>query len=331
MSEPLRIAGAQDLFAALRDPDMSTRWSVLRAIARNPAKAVSYGPWEGRTLQDELLGLWEASEGLERMAVLGALLVFPLAEVFLEEFWSTDHRESLMLLAHRLKQEPAAWLVPRLCSRFLEDGWDHRQQVVANMLSAQSGLPPVVRLRVALLSGQDVPVPPWDADLWLPELSRPTAFKARAMLEELAVWEELVGLWARLPLDARLWLLDKGHGREQAFEDEDERVLVRVLELGEAPGPLLERLVDSANGRLRELAVLRGAARTFDEDPRVRVAILRRCEDQLVLTRGLLDADWGVRGAAVERLRELGWSADLDLLPEPYSDEVLVALEMLKH
>jgi hypothetical protein len=316
---PLRIGSFEDLKEGLRSPDDGTRWGVLRAISSAPAKAASYGP-----VDELLLPMWRAAEGLERVMCLGALLPFPYPELFLEEFFATSHPETLLMLAHRLAQEPGPWLVPRLGERFLTETLPRRQLLLANMLSAQQHLPLAVRLRCAVLAAVDTALPPWTPDAapaWIRELPA-----AQALLERLG-WPAYEGLLEHeLPAGSRPWLAEWGLRLDdpRGVQKLEPRAALAILR---GHPEHWDRFPIAAWGQqpdLRTLAWQCGAPLppVLEAEP----ALIARWPEAEELAELLDHPDWRIRAAAVDRLVTLG----ADVAREPASEAGQLALVQLR-
>lgn len=230
MSEPVRpgqaqkvrIASAADLFGALRSESSPLRLYVLKAIADNPGKALSYGEFQGGNLRDEVVTLWQRSgiDTDERAVALAAIVAlggdsaFPICK---SEFSLTRNRSVLRVAASKLASEPAERLADFLPPFLFDDEFPARARLTATLMSGFSSLSPRERLRIAIISmDQNAPQPPLpepDTEgFWVSELKGIWAEEAKVMAEGMGeeVFRRLARAWDALPEEAKLWLIEWG-------------------------------------------------------------------------------------------------------------------------
>lgn len=360
MSEPrekVHIGSARDLFEALGSPEAGVRLSVLQAIAEYPEQALAYGPWEGEDLIGRLIHLARR----DPMPMVRSVMVKVVAnfrskrvlEFLQERMQATQDVDLVLELEPRFGVEPLSEVRDFLLGFIDEPAkWPAQALVAARLLSADESLSPARRLRVALLSDRDAPLPALDAETveaWTAELNGDLADRAQALVGGqgdalLRLWQN----WESLSDPARVWLLectaaahaDTARAAVPALLDGSlsAEVACALLHCAMVVGVDLDamrpervmELLEHRDSRVRAAAIEAGLGDsqlvvTCMSDPaqewHVRVACVRRWmrahpEGALEPLLGLLaDADWRIRAAAAEALVSLGDAAADRVLP----------------
>lgn len=340
----LEIGSAADLFAALRSPTLGVRLSVLSAISAAPDKALSYGPYDGLDLLDEMLAqIPQAEQKVHRWALVGALSAFgdPRVEEALKDIFrsSSDAREASMCaarLAISTAQDNRPFFLP-----FLDKGTLPLQaRFAANALARFDGHSAEDRVRIAVLCDLPISTPPLDdetEDVWLETLRGPYSYSARGLLEsggELN-FEHLLEKWDQLNAELKVWLLGWG-GRAhyagiaelcvKALEEGPDEAILAALQTIATLELAPDTLQNPANGFLRHprreirLAALRAGAEVVEprnmlmneSDTETRLLLIPRLaaahgKDALPDLLGLLhDERWEIRNTAAMALISLG-------------------------
>lgn len=321
----VRLSSAAEVLEALRAQDEGLRFTLCQTLAQKPEKALAYDAECCGELRRELVKLLAKSASpLHRHLVLTALYAFPVGDIFWEEFQAAGEVETLMLLAQRLKAEPALWLIPKLVALFRDDTDSNRRQVVANMLASQSSLPPEVELDVAILGLGELRQPSLDRELWprwLGHLRGAQAQKARALLRNHPQAGALLSVeWKTLQQEERAWAcgwlpLDETLVMRALSSAGLLAVLAARLRTHPEPArflPLLEPQWNESDEELR-VALLacgvrpRNLMRAYEkaETSALKVALLEFWPQTSPWEISLTDKDWRVRAAATNRLRSL--------------------------
>ena len=315
----LRIRSAADLAAALQHGDPFVRLSVLRAVDRDPEAALRYGSYQDRDLIDELLALEQRTRvGMELKLVTAVLARFhdPRVTAFLRRvLLRTDDAQTLLMAATHLSLDPPENLADDVRPLLLQDHLPHHARIAANLLVAlqRHGVdlqsrPVEEQLRLALVTDDDLPVPPLEPlslGAWVDELRGGYAELARDAAEGLGdeAFATLAGDWHRLDPSGRVWLLDwAGRSHLPVGEDVVSSALaglwdrdigepvvalaaLQVLAAGSYPAlaEMAAPYLDHPSPQLRRAAAEAGAPiRDFagrlenEPDALVRVALLRR-------------------------------------------------------
>jgi HEAT repeat protein len=307
----IRIRTAQELFGALRSPDLGMRMMVLRAIAANPDQTLAFGTFEGRDVIDALLDQAETARGYsDWLAVVGALAGFRDARVvpFFQHILATATEPQLIFVAaERLSREPAEALQAFLTPLLMQNESPARARAAADLLATCPDLSDGETLRVALLTSaedarQAPPIHGQTAALWLAELEGAYRAEARDALEAQgeAAFLFLRERWDTLSEANRGWLLGWGardwpHRIEEllaaGLEGGSEDVTLAALEclpaLGADAAPRfsssLARLARHPDVALRRAAIEAGAdgvdwlaAIATETDPDLRRTCVRR-------------------------------------------------------
>ncbi len=338
----LRIESAGDLFRGLRSPDFQVRLAVLEAIGRNPAKALAYGPYEGKELADEIIGQLRRSRHKSgSLALFSTLAVFGGPRVGEEAarcFAEKDDPRLLLACANRLMQDNEAEAVDFLEPWIWRD--DRPQARAAATILAGHGLEqPRTRLRAAILSDRPADVPPFDREseaAWLSELNGAWRDKALELLgaDGREAWLRLKSCWDRLTGSAKTgvvaWgvrdfpvevrgLLAEVLEKEPELAGEILKVMAEMPELADGLECQLAPYAQSSDEELRLLA-FRAGARPLDiraeldreKNVGIRCLLLRRAAEQdmfdptEILLRHLADPDWRIRSAAADGLAAAG-------------------------
>jgi hypothetical protein len=342
----LEIASAHDLFSALRSDTLGVRLSVLSAICKAPRKALSYGPYDGHDLLDEMLAqIPKAPEKVHRWALVGAISAFddPRVEEALKDIFRTsgDAREASMC-TERLAISPAE---ARACFVTLQaEGSPPLQaRFSANALARFEGYSPEERVRIAVLCDLPFSTPPLDDETeraWLEELERPSSHRARGLLESGGdlVFARLREKGDAFTPELKVWLLGWG-GRAnyagtaelcvRALEEGPDEVRLAALRtvsgLGSAPDTLrhlVTRFLDHPDREMR-LAALQAGAEVADprgmlmneSDLEARLLLIPRLAaaygaDAVPDLVGLLhDESWEIRNTVTVALISLGGAA----------------------
>lgn len=218
----IRIASAADLFNALRSDLPSLRLFVLKAIADNPEKALSYGVFQGANLREEAVTHWQRT-GInteERAIALAAIVALggdATLDICKSEFSFSRNRDVLRIAASRLASEPVERVGDFLPRFLFDDKFPVRARLAATLMSGFSSLSPRERLRVAIISmNQNTPLPPLpepDTEgLWVSELNGIWAEEAKAMAEGMGeeAFRRLARTWDVLSEEVKLWLIEWG-------------------------------------------------------------------------------------------------------------------------
>ncbi len=343
----LKIGCAEDLFSSLRSSTLGVRLSVLSKISKAPEKALSYGPYNGRDLLDEIFEqLTAARNNSHRQALLGAVVVFNDARVVdaLKTLFRTCHdNKEIAICARRLAMEPEFDLI-KFFSRYLEkDARPLQARHTANLLAKVEGHSSNNSVRIAVLCDVPFPTPPFDDDTetaWLEELRGLHAHKAQVLLESLgeAAFSRMRKKWDDFPVELKVWLLGWGGRGHQAMtvelclkalkEGPDELKLAALQAVAgsgaarELFGSHTTKLLDNPNSRIRLKALQAGAeapdARAMlerESDMEIRLLLIpqlakaygEKAVDDLV--RLVEDEDWRVRNVATTALVSLGATA----------------------
>ena len=330
------------MFQGLRSADPEVRWPVLEAIARNPAKALSYGPHEGKGLVDEIIDQLGCSRNrTAALALFSTLSVFddPRVRGQAARCFS-EHSDPRLLVACARKMmmdsesEAVSFLEPWIWA-------DHKAQSrpAAMVLAGHELERPASRLRVAILSDQPDSVPPFDTDteaVWLAEINGPWWDKALALLKPSGreAWLRLKSRWSELIALAKVGLIEWG-GRD--FPDETRELLADILDNDAAMAGDALRVISNTpalaagleahiapygqarDDALRLLAIRAGAwpedisvALSRETSVNIRCVLLRKAAQQTgfdpveILLKHLSDPDWRIRSAVAESLVEIG-------------------------
>lgn len=343
----LTIASVEGLFSALRSSELRVRLSVLVAISKAPAKALSYGRWDGRDLIDEMLAQLEtAVDGTYRMTLLGTLASYDdrrVTDAFQRTFRAPKKAAEAAICASYLSSDdPDA--VRTFFLPFL-DGSSRTAQarLAADALGRLGGLSPEMSVRVAVLSGEALQVPPLDAQTeatWWDALRGPSQVRAMALIESLgpAAFARLCEKWSELTTPVKVWMLRWGAKfQPEGFaellqsalaEDLDETTLAALNaiadrpDLGEAVRAAVTRLVVHSDPKLRAAALRAGgevadvrSSLASESELEVRLLLIRRLVPALGaaaltdLIALLQDRRWQVRSAATTELTSLGAAA----------------------
>lgn len=268
------INSTEDILAALDSGDLGVIAAVLRAIAVDPKKALSYGN-SGADLTAELDKRFRAARGNVLKTGFFAAMTAIDAPEYLEAyklgFFMHQCPEIMLAAASRLAERPAEQIRDFLAAALFNDAMPRQAQLAANIMSGFGGLGKREAIRVALFANrEDSALPPLNADTldaWLAELCGPLRAEALRVLEHDAGesgYRLLKAHWPGLPPAIRAWTLEWG-ARDHP---------VHVLDL-------LRDGLDSGNRDL-QLAALRGlAARPeFAKLLHGRIAALYRLEDR---------------------------------------------------
>ena len=345
------MRSAEELCTALTAPDLATLLSALRAIVARPQWALALGACRGRDVIDVLLRLADAARGRSD----GRLYVATLSEFedprvlafFKHVFAAAADAETTFLaargLARQRRESLRAFLGPYLLGNDAA-----RARAAADLLAGCPSLSMPERVRVAMLGETRQEAPALDAEtlpLWLAELDGPFAPDARTRLERQGApaFACLAGLWDRLPLEARVWLLRWGVEQwpsrmhallVNALESESDDVVLAALRLiaeleDTAPcARAVSRFAEHPDVAFR-LAAVRAGATGFDwrevftrePDPAVRLACIARlgAEEGSAaipdLVVWLQSEDWPTRAAARDALVRLGAAVTEEVEP----------------
>ena len=364
----LTIASADDLFHALRSDSGGVRLSVLSAISKSPEKALSYGPYNGRDLLEELFTqLTAARDSRYRLALLRTISVFrgsQVTEVMKATFHATTDAREAAVCAARLSDSTEADL-RRFFSPFLKEEGRLQARLAADILARFDDHPSEDRVRIAVLSDEAFPIPVLDnatEAVWMKALCGPSSQRARRLIETLGepAFVRFRNQWSVFPLELKTWLLEWGAHSHPAYavelflkafdqgpEDLHLAALQHLKGFGAAAGlfhTTLSALSGHPDRRIR-LASLRAGA--VVKDPRGRLGKEPDLEVRLLLIPRLTavygtdavpdlldllhDHSWKIRNAAVSALVALG-AAVADAVEPLAEDEdlsVRVAVEQV--
>ena len=353
----LRIRNAQELLAALEDPDLGVRMAVLQVVARHPERALAYGRHEGRDVIDALLaqgagrerrGLWDV--------VVATLAAFrdPRVVGFFERLLATARRaDTMFTAASRLEHEPIDSLREFLRPLLMQNESDARARAAARLLIMASDLDPAAQIRTAILAGAGRVEPPLltteTVACWIAELNGLFGPLARRALESQGepALRVLAARWDDLGDRDRIWLLQWAAIEapdstapllEKALLSGSSELALAALRslpaLGDgvdALAPALASLANGADPALRVAAVQAGArgvdfriVLATEQSPALRSACVSALARQEGLTAlpellaALRDDDWTVRATATHAIESLG-------------DAVAPAIEPLAH
>jgi hypothetical protein len=336
----LRIASAQELFEALRAPQMARRLSVLAAIGKNPAKAMSYGPYQGRDLFEELrTQLTEVRDLGYRRALVTVFSVLPdsrAREILEQSFARFDDAPTVLSCANRLA-EGSEEKVKTFFRPFLErEKRPLQTRLAANILAKFGDDSPETQMKLALWADREFPPPPWNAlpaEAWISPLRSPSAFRLRRLAERIGLDAFLFfrESFAILPREAQEWLIQWGSASfpDQATEllnealSKDELVLTALEAIGRSPHLSASfelaatLLLKSADPKIC-LAALEAGAKPSDpaqalaeeQDVSIRCFLIlnlfRWIEHPAdILIPYLMVSDWHLRAAAAQALKAL--------------------------
>ncbi len=347
----LRIREAQDIFAALSSDDFGVRLSVARAIAADPGKASSYGPYNGMELVDYLFQLLgRTSDSSYRSVLLAALAAFRdprIPDLFMTEMAESRDPEQVITAAARLAAEKGE-KVRRFLARMLRRNAETPQaRMAANIMAGYGDLQPEERVRIAALTDVPFAAPPLDNTserAWLAELAGDATARARILLEDfgLDAFLRLREKWSSLDENSRKWLVRWGARDHQLYSIElltdalNNGSTALVLEalrairgLGQAGTlfrPALAPFVDHAEKAVRIAAIKAGAPLTgikdriiAEEDTDLRLALVPRLVEEEGALQALLnllaDDRWEIRAAATRTLINRGEPASNAVRP----------------
>lgn len=340
----LRVRSARDIFDALGSGDFAVRLSILKAIANNPGKASSYGPYNGRELLDELITLWrDSGDSGFKLAVLTTMSVFRdmrLVRIFKSEMSRAGDTQTMLIAASRLADEPEDDMRDFMAKMLWRDTPTEHARVAANIMAKYKNLEPDERVRIAVYCDITFPTPPLDDTTeaaWLKELEGPRDDRARALVESLGeeAFLRLRDKWDALSEDLRKWMLGWGAKEHPVYtvelvanilRDGPEGLLIPALqataEMGEA-GALFRDLISgyaAHQDNAVRLAALRADAPVEDvtsmlseeQDDEIRLelisALVREKGEGAVdeLVSLLDDKSWRIRAGATEGLVRIG-------------------------
>lgn len=216
----LRISSAADLVAALMAPDMGTRMAVLRAIQKDPERALAFGKYEGQDVIDVLihLGYQEHRYTYWKM-LLDTLALYRDSRVtfFFKKLITLAERPEILGVAARyLSGEPAETVYSHLSALLHGETQEARLRAVATVLASAAAplLTSEEQVRVGLLREEGAPPPCDEAHIesWLAELGGERADRARALLEAQGepAFLALKSRWNELSEENREWILRWG-------------------------------------------------------------------------------------------------------------------------
>jgi hypothetical protein len=225
-SAPRAIRSARSLFEGLRAPDPFERVAVLRAIQKEPAVALSFGIFEGQDVIDALIRESHRGAGTaEWMQWLGTLDCFedPRArDFFLHLLCDSDEAIVLFAAARHLARTPVTSHPESIYDLLLTNENPMRARAAAIVLEKSQATSVRVRIRLALLSGGKLAIPPLDPDTlapWLDELIGAFQVEAMSALQAQGehAWIRLALVWDQLDVRLQIWLLQWGSREFQAM------------------------------------------------------------------------------------------------------------------
>lgn len=234
MSKRIQISNAQQLLEAMSDPDMARRAALFKSLSSNPAKALSYGPFEGMDVVDALIEMASVKDPHVALMPCTTLTAFSeprVLDFFLERLAQADGKLislcTVYLMAHPTPRD-------RVYPILLANESILRVRAAARVLNGPcSEDPPEVALRLALLR-PDCSLPPVQGawlERWIAELKGVVSPDARAGLRSNAD-ESVLGLlltrFEEFSVPTREWLLDWAAGC--CYQPARERVLASVLD-----------------------------------------------------------------------------------------------------
>jgi hypothetical protein len=340
----LRIRTAKDIIDALRSPDASIRFSMLRAIARNPEKAASYGAFNGQDMIDELCSQMEHSnEGPLRAIILGTLSLYRdprITRLFKNEISRSGNAEIITMAARYLSTDAEDDARNILSSLLLQNNSPTHAQITAGVMTSIGSLSVQEKIRIALLNNADMMPPALNDEtemLWALELCGPYRTRAQNLIEAQgeAAFLYLKNKWARLNERDKEWLLKWGAVQNPAYtvdlilsalDSKSDGLVLASLDaisfFGEA-GSIFKnhtgRFLTSPNSAVR-LAACRAGATGVDweaclareEDTAVKIEMLMRLTEEKgsvaapVLIKILEEGDARLRSAAAAALQTIG-------------------------
>jgi hypothetical protein len=247
----LVINSAEDLLAALDSGNASVVVAVLRAIALDPQKALSYG--NGCDLATILKKRFLAARGnVFKTGYLAAMVAIDAPDyldAYKIGFFMHDCPEVMLASASKLAERPEGEVRDFLTTALFNDAMPKQAQLAANIMSRFAELGTREAIRVALLANrEDVALPALSGETlpaWIAELCGSLREDAMRLLEDDAGetgFRFLKARWLDLPLHVRAWVLEWGARSH--------------------PVPVLDLLADGLNTGTRELmlAALSGLA-----------------------------------------------------------------------
>lgn len=339
MQKQISIATAQELLAALSHEQMSIRAATLKAVAADPAKALSVCVAAGVDLFTELSARCAAAQeaGLRAGYVLALLQLDDerVMEFAKDAFLASEDAKMTLLTAEQIARLPEQERIEFLTPVLMAAGCPTKSRAAANLLAGCRNLAPKFFLRVMLLSDHQVRVPPLDEgtlDDWLAELQGPYSLTARKMLKKSqrdgAV--TLLAFWKRLPEPIQVWVLqemaranvaDQGRRIRDIIRSTDGEVLLCALRcmlkssVAEDDEALLKPFYQHQNPAIRGAALQAGALRLNweallekEDSHEVRLAVINRIEKSVdtdaipLLAQLAEDQNWRVRARVTKVL-----------------------------
>ena len=352
----INIASAEGFKKALRHPDASTRTAILRAIMKDPDKALSVGKESCFDLVDELITLCEKTCDISvRSGYVHALLNLDderCIDFAKQEFLATDDSDIILLAAGKLAKlsspEGIAFLSP-----VISDTKNYtKSRAAANLLAHHQDLSTKIALRVAMLSDHNAKIPSLNMENlpdWLDELQGPYPYKTRRMLLNKSdnSFTLLLSFFDRLPHEIRLWAFQEAVGTDPGknaelikkviSQEEEMELLVSALEaLQHLPPEELDEKTIAPYYRHKDAAVRSAAINAgvtvldwnsllkSEVSDTARLAIIarigkcKRIEDGEFLASLLEDKNWRIRSRATGSLVSLA-PASLPILQRSLS------------
>lgn len=338
------INTTEDILAALDSGDLGIIVAVLRAIALDPKKALSYGR-SGGNLTAELDKRFRAAKGnilkTGFFAAMTAIDAPEYLEAYKIGFFMHQCPEIMLAAASRLAERPAEQIRDFLAAALFNHAMPRQAQLAANIMSRFDDLGKQEAIRVALLANrEDSLLPPLNAetlDAWLAELCGPLRKEALRVLEHDAGesgYRVLKAHWPGLPLPVRAWVLEWGardypvHALDLLADglDSENRDLQLAALRGLEARPEFAKLLHGriaalyrSEDRTMRIAALKAVSETEEE----LVASVREDDEFLLLSVKKLpatkaheklfcdllgDERWVIRSVATEKLLECGSS-----------------------
>jgi hypothetical protein len=337
------INSMEDILASLDGGDPSIVVAVLRAIALDPSKALSYENNVGRDLPKELAKRFHTAKGNIFKTGFFAAMVAIDAPEYLDEykkgFFMSECPEIMLASASKLADRQEGEVRDFLATALFNDAMPKQAQLAANVMTRFAGLDATEAIRVGLLANrEDVVTPAFGEETqhaWIAELCGPLQAEARMVLEHAcgeSGFRLFKAQWSELPQQVRTWVLEWGAREHPVYVldllADSLNSANRELKLAALSGletrpefanfmkDKIEELVHSDDSLLH-IAALRALPETsaviLEEvagDPHLLLIALQRLPariDHKELLFELLDSDrWEVRSLATRKIMELG-------------------------
>ena len=215
MTSEAGFNSADELFAALRNPNAIERRPVLAWVATHPAESIALGTHEGQDVVDAMIGLIDPAQDYrfwQDVAIaIGAFDSPKVTAFFCDLLAGATETVAVMDATSALARRDLAGQRETLIGIVLADDQPDRAAGAAELLASVADLPVRAAVRVSALEDESTPpeLTPAAFDAWVDELTGPFDAQARARLQGLGpdVARELAERWEHLSTEDRTWLL----------------------------------------------------------------------------------------------------------------------------